>query len=421
MASSESEPDGLPRRKLLGIGTASGLAAWSILAAGDAPPAVVIGTTVPGAIDVRSLGAKGDGTTDDTKAIQRALDLGTRIFIPPGNYRITAGLKVRTNGTVVQGASAATTRIFGGFTGEAMIANVHKSSSTLLWCQLLDLAFVASGAVRSVIDWRSMQFGEINRCWIYGSGATGQAAIDCGAISYGAQECTFNRFQDNYIGNVQYGYRAVDGANANHISGGRVQLDMPGSIGALFKSQQANGINGWTIIGFCCEHPGNRMTGISFEGNVWDIYVAGCRFEQLLTGISISPGNRRITLLANAYSSNHTDVTDRGAADDRHMIVEADQLGGVSGVTGGACGAFHGRDGTPAFVRGASVRKTGVGAYLVTLDAPMATIAYGVLVGSDCPMTKYRVLSSSQFAITTFSSAGGSQDAGPGVTFSVVC
>lgn len=113
MASSESEPDGLPRRKLLGIGTASGLAAWSILAAGDAPPAVVVGTTVPGAIDVRSLGAKGDGTTDDTKAIQRALDLGTRIFIPPGNYRITAGLKVRTNGTVVQGASAATTKSLG--------------------------------------------------------------------------------------------------------------------------------------------------------------------------------------------------------------------------------------------------------------------------------------------------------------------
>jgi hypothetical protein len=57
-----------------------------------------------GAINVRTFGAKGDGVTDDTAALQAALDAagnnspwgvrGTRILVPPGEYLISATLKV---------------------------------------------------------------------------------------------------------------------------------------------------------------------------------------------------------------------------------------------------------------------------------------------------------------------------------------
>jgi hypothetical protein len=419
MALSDEEPLNPNRRKLLESGSIASVAALSMLKSESAGSAPAMESTTSAIIDVRSLGAKGDGHVDDTPAIQRALDRGGRIFFPPGSYRITEELQFRTNGTVLQGSSAGTTRIVGGSANGALISSATKHASTLLWCQLLDLAFVASGPVRSVVDWRSMQFGQINRCWVYGSGADSQAAIDCGALEYGMQECTFNRFQDNYLGNVQYGYRVVDGANANHISGGRAQLEKTGAVGAWFQSRQVNGINGWTIIGFCCEHPGNSMTGLSFAGNVWDMYVAGCRFERLLAGIVIGPGNRRISVLSNAYSSNRRDIVDNGARDDHNMILEAGQVV-APGDAAEVCGVFDGRDGGAVLMRGATVRKTGIGSYLVLLEPPMPSAAYGVLVASDCPVTRYRAISSGQFTISTTSATGAPLDAGPGVTFSIV-
>jgi hypothetical protein len=68
------------------------------------PPALgrpTLTSALPGMLDVRSFGAKGDGVTDDTAAIQRALDAGCRpelpktLFIPPGTYRIRDTLYLR--------------------------------------------------------------------------------------------------------------------------------------------------------------------------------------------------------------------------------------------------------------------------------------------------------------------------------------
>src|SRR5437667_5351055 len=44
----------------------------------------------PGWIDVKAHGAKGDKATDDTRALQSAVDQagGGTVFLPPGTYRI---------------------------------------------------------------------------------------------------------------------------------------------------------------------------------------------------------------------------------------------------------------------------------------------------------------------------------------------
>jgi polygalacturonase len=59
--------------------------------------------------DVRELGAKGDGTTDDTAAIQKALDAckgtGGTVKFPAGNY-LTGPLSLRTKTTVFLDAGA---------------------------------------------------------------------------------------------------------------------------------------------------------------------------------------------------------------------------------------------------------------------------------------------------------------------------
>ena len=69
--------------------------AWLAAVTGSAKAAESSAETV---INPRQLGAKGDGKTDDTKAIQSAIDQaaarGGSVFIPPGAYR-TAELRLR--------------------------------------------------------------------------------------------------------------------------------------------------------------------------------------------------------------------------------------------------------------------------------------------------------------------------------------
>lgn len=48
-----------------------------------------------GLYSVEDFGAVGDGETDDTEAIQKALDSGAAVFFPEGSYRITSTLKIR--------------------------------------------------------------------------------------------------------------------------------------------------------------------------------------------------------------------------------------------------------------------------------------------------------------------------------------
>lgn len=64
----------------------------------------------------KMFGAKGDGQTDDTQAVQKALNSKYSVFIPVGNYLITSTLKIPA-GTTIEGVS-----VFGWGTN-------HKSSN----------------------------------------------------------------------------------------------------------------------------------------------------------------------------------------------------------------------------------------------------------------------------------------------------
>ncbi len=60
--------------------------------------------------NVRALGAKGDNTTDDTAAIQRAIDTHRVVYFPAGFYRVTDTLKLRSD-TVLIGLHPSLTQI----------------------------------------------------------------------------------------------------------------------------------------------------------------------------------------------------------------------------------------------------------------------------------------------------------------------
>lgn len=86
----------------------------------DIPPFPEMSTWV----NIRILGAKGDGTTDDTKVIQDAIDNNVAVYVPQGWYRITQTIKLKPNSVLI-GLNPISTQFiikddefaFGGFGG----------------------------------------------------------------------------------------------------------------------------------------------------------------------------------------------------------------------------------------------------------------------------------------------------------------
>ena len=76
--------------------------------------AVLLSTGLPaqeaGLLSVMSAGARGDGTTDDSAAMQKALDqiaqAGGKVALPPGRYRVAGSLRIPP-GVTLQGAEDA--------------------------------------------------------------------------------------------------------------------------------------------------------------------------------------------------------------------------------------------------------------------------------------------------------------------------
>src|SRR5262249_16203616 len=88
-------------------------------------------------VNAKAFGGPGDGTNDDTGALQNALDAafgGAQapipqssnrvLFIPSGNYRITSPLRIRSMfGGVMVGAGRFATRIFNAAGGSVLVTN----------------------------------------------------------------------------------------------------------------------------------------------------------------------------------------------------------------------------------------------------------------------------------------------------------
>ena len=120
-------------------------------------------------------GAVGDGATDDTAAIQAAIDFvsgtnGGTVYFPAGNYKTSATITVASAGTRIVGSGRNSTSILANFRGGAVI------EVTASRCEIADLAVSSlSGSARrsasplgvtppsTAVDGNSLDYGLLFR------------------------------------------------------------------------------------------------------------------------------------------------------------------------------------------------------------------------------------------------------------------
>jgi hypothetical protein len=98
----------------------SGSNSVGYLPAGTGAVASTVQTKLRESVSVKDFGAVGDGTTDDTAAIQAAIDAngGKVIFFPLGTYKITATILVSVTNTRLEG-SGQVSRVYNAGSGDA--------------------------------------------------------------------------------------------------------------------------------------------------------------------------------------------------------------------------------------------------------------------------------------------------------------
>ena len=90
-------------------------------------------------VNLKTLGAKGDGSTDDTRAIQDAIDKYPSIYVPQGWYRVSETIRLKSN-TVLIGLNPIATQFqvadntpsFGGFGGPHPLLEAPQGGTNIV-------------------------------------------------------------------------------------------------------------------------------------------------------------------------------------------------------------------------------------------------------------------------------------------------
>ena len=230
-------------------------------------------------------GAIGNGTADDTAAIQAALNLGGNWYFPAGTYKVTSTLLLNKPATGLFGDNMSTTVI--NYTGTACAIQSGKFAVTLLWTRISDLRITAPNInIGYCLEMYSMQFSRITNVWLSGSNNVNCINLHLGA-NWGVTEATYNIIDGCYMGNAKNGIVLTDGANNNTISNTRIQPNLAGGNAILALGQNSGSVSCNSVISCGFEYPGNISNGIWLAQNTNGFFMYANRFEALNTGIFV--------------------------------------------------------------------------------------------------------------------------------------
>jgi polygalacturonase len=333
-------------------------------------------TPLPGVLNVRDFGAKGDGVTDDTAAIQKVIDTsaGRKVYLPSGVYRVSQ-----------TGSQAFALRAVSGLTllGDGSASILKLAPNQGQWCRVLSgsgvsnvtlQAFAVDGTDDQQLAWSEQRHGifftkSVNiRCnglfpgntsgdgiFYYGGTtgiiencvATGGAVLKNARVGINFQGANHSIVRNNLVTKYDTCYKAeLDAGNAdsigvqilNNTGVGPHPMALNGKVPTgrcvdyLIEGNTLSGAVDWTLwLGHCLNVTvrSNKLTG----GNmgIYCIFdVQGGLFESNTfsnesTAIQFSNyggqgGNSNITVRGNTYTNVRTQIA--GQSNVTNLVVE---------------------------------------------------------------------------------------------------
>jgi hypothetical protein len=245
-------------------------------------------------VDVRDFGAVCDGSTDDTAAIQAAIDSsgGGEVCLPVGTYRITSTLNI-TKGVRIAGESQRRT-VLKPDCPNAILINTDEPVDLVRFCVFYP-THQGSGAAITVTGTTAncmSLFSELS----FGSAYTGISFVR--AAWWRIENCFFGDCMVGTMVQDQYNPDVGDGTITNTTylirSGGTAITQTSGGGLRIENSKLLNGDYGYVlqlaagkttcdlfIVG--CSIEAQRLSGVSLtnqgSGIFFHVIISGCEFE----------------------------------------------------------------------------------------------------------------------------------------------
>ncbi len=231
-----------------------------------------------GPVSVRTYGAKGDGTTDDTGAFQRAINASEDLFVPKGNYVITKSLELRDNQKITLSPSA------------NLKWRSDKTGQSLFYIHNVENVVVEGGVIDGEHD--KNPTGTLGGIWIGGN----------------SRRITIkDTWIKNMPSNNEKGYYLGDGIYIGSATG---ETKFPHNILITGVCLENNTRNQMSITGARqvrvtgCTLLNGRNSGIDLEpnslnGDVEDISIVGNTFDQTKNGVDVTKAAHAVTISGN--------------------------------------------------------------------------------------------------------------------------
>jgi hypothetical protein len=276
------------------------------------------------AFNVKDFGAVGDGSTDDTTAIQAAITAaqtfgatagGACVYVPASSsyYKITTRLLINANGITLMGDGAGSV-IINTSTGNCL--EVGDNAANRSDVHITQINLQATGANSIAIKGQKATNIRIHQCLIVNSGATadGIRLTDsfCATIT------------ENTLGGVKgYGIHASSSANAMYVAGNRLDGNSIASTCGIYIDGAGNTVKGNTVETWATCINIKSEKGGEYGPNYFETYVTGYLCD--------SSGAEGVTITGGYYAATGSTVSIKISAGNGYSIRGGSFVGTHSG------------------------------------------------------------------------------------------